>query len=48
MFTSPQQYACKLSYKLIAKGALPVWLPGIRIAKLADPQHQQACPNIPM
>ncbi len=43
MFTSPHQYACKLAYKLIEKGAKPVWVPGVQIRSLCDYRHQQAC-----
>ena len=42
MLTSPRQYACKLSYKLIEKGAKPVWVPGVQITNLCDPHRQQA------
>lgn len=42
MFTSPRQYACKLAYKFVEKGGKPIWLPGIKITKLCDPNHQQA------
>ena len=43
MFTSPRQYACKLSYKLIEQGAKPIWVPGVQITSLCDPARQQAC-----
>ena len=43
MFTSPRQYACKLAYKLIEKGAKPIWLPGVEITDLCTLHHQQAC-----
>lgn len=42
MLTSPRQYACKLSYKLIDKGAKPVWVPGVQITDLCNPHRQQA------
>ena len=43
MFTSPRQYACKLAYKLIDKGARPVWVPGVEVTDLCETHRQKAC-----
>lgn len=41
MVTAPRQYATKLTTKLMAAGARPLWLPTIQIAELRDSKDQQ-------
>ncbi|BDA45398.1 hypothetical protein COCOBI_07-1850 [Coccomyxa sp. Obi] len=42
LFTSPRQYATKLAARLTGRGARPVWVPAIEIARLTDSHRMQA------
>lgn len=41
MFTPPRQYALKLAARLTERGARPVWVPAIEVARLSEPQSIQ-------
>lgn len=48
LFTTPRNYAAKLSRLLVLRGALPVWMPTIVIESMQDyHQFDQAIKNLP-
>jgi hypothetical protein len=41
---APRQYASKLTEMLVQAGGRPLWVPGVAVERLGDPQHElQVC-----